>query len=130
MPKVGKTNKSSVTPKKNVSQITCASCAENLKISSFYVSYNPVNQHGRIPYCKSCLKNMISDINGNVELDKLKTTLQLIDRPFLYSIWKTSLEEPGEDKFGIYMKNIAMTQYRKLGYADSRFLPEIDNKLN
>ena len=72
---------------------------------------------------------MISDNNGDVQLEKVKETLQLIDRQFLYNIWKTSLEEPG-DVFGIYMKNIAMVQYRKLGYADSKFLPEVENKLN
>ena len=130
MPKVGKSNKSSINPSKKVTQLTCAACGETKKVSAYYVSYNPVHQTQRIPYCKSCLKNMISDDNGNVELEKLKSTLQLIDRPFIYSLWRTSLEEPGEDKFGLFMKNLAMTQYRKLGYADSRFLPEVDNKLN
>jgi len=129
MPKLGKSNQSSVNPKKKVSQITCAACGETKKVSEYYVSYNPIHQTQRIPYCKSCLKNMICDEGGNVQLDKLKETLRLIDKPFIYNIWKTSLEEPGET-FGIYMKNIAMVQYRKLGYADSKFLPEVENKLN
>ena len=129
MPKLTKTNKSSVNPQKKVTQITCAACGENKKVSEYYVSYNPIHQTGRISYCKVCLKKMICDESGNVQLDKLKETLKLIDKPFIYNLWKTSLEEPG-DSFGNFIKNLAMTQYRKLGYADSRFLPEVDTKLN
>jgi hypothetical protein len=129
MPKVGKSNQSSINPKKKLSQITCAACGETKKVSEYYVSYNPIHQTQRIPYCKSCLKNMICDENGNVQLERLKTTLQLIDRPFLYSVWKSALEDK-MDTFGCYMKNLQMIQYRKLGYADSRFLPEVEKELN
>jgi len=129
MPKLTKSNKSSINPVKKVSQLTCASCGDIKKVSEFYVSYNPIHQTGRIPYCKVCLKKMICDEGGNVQLDKLKETLRLIDKPFIYNLWKTSLEEPG-DSFGNLIKNLQMPQYRKLGYADSRFLPEADGKLN
>ena len=121
MPKVGKSNQSSINPKKKLSQITCAACGDIKKVSEFYVSYNPIHQTQRIPYCKSCLKKMICDEGGNVQLDKLKETLRLIDKPFIYNLWKTSLEEPG-DSFGNLIKNLQMVQYRKLGYADSKFL--------
>jgi hypothetical protein len=129
MPKIKKTNSASVKPQKKVTQITCAACGENKKVSEYYVSYNPIHQTSRIPYCKSCLRNMISDSVGNVQLEKLKETLRLIDRPFIYNLWKTSLEEPG-DSFGNFMKNLAMVQYRKLGWEDSIFLPESDYELN
>lgn len=128
-PKGSKNSKSGTKTVPRFKELTCGACGEIKKVSEYYVSYNPIHQTRRIPYCKSCLKNMISDNNGNVQLEKVKETLQLIDRPFLYNIWKTSLEEPG-DVFGVYMKNIAMVQYRKLGYADSKFLPEVENKLN
>jgi hypothetical protein len=72
---------------------------------------------------------MIADDNGNVVLEKLKETLKLIDKPFTYNIWKSSLEEEG-DSFGIYMKNLALPQNRNLGWSDSQFLPEVENKLN
>jgi len=129
MPKVGKTNKSSVNPPKKVTHITCAACGENLKVSSYYVSYNPVHQTGRIPYCKVCLSKMIADDKGNVTLDKVKETLRLIDRPFIYSIWKSALEDK-MDTFGCYIKNLQMIQYRKLSWEDSKFLPEVENELN
>ena len=115
--------------RRTTKEITCASCTSLKDLSKFYVSYNPIHSSGRIPYCKDCLRKMISNESGIVELEKLKETLRLIDRPFLYNLWRISLEEEG-DSFGIYMKNLAMTQYRKLGWADSKFLPEVEGKLN
>ena len=116
-------------PKKILKDYSCQNCGDLKRETEYYVSYNPIHKMGRILYCKSCIKNMISDESGNVILDKVKNTLQLMDRPFLYNIWKTSLEEGGED-MGVYMKNIAMSQYRKLGWKDSRMLPEIEQELN
>lgn len=122
-------NVTTKSQKKNVEKITCAACINLYQLKDFYVSYNPIHQSGRIPYCKSCLKKMISDDNGKVELDKVKSTLQLIDRPFLYNIWRSSLEDK-MDAFGCYMKNLAMMQYRKLGWSDSKVLPELEQQLN
>lgn len=131
MPKVGKSKENKSPISKNIT-LTCAACGgDPKKASDFYVSYNPVHSTGRIPYCKSCLRKMICDDNGNVTLEKLHSTLQLIDRPFLYDIWRTSLEKSrGSDIFGDYIKNIQMTQYRKLGWKDSKMLPEIEQELN
>ncbi|MFA5557901.1 MAG: hypothetical protein WDA59_00370 [Methanofastidiosum sp.] len=122
---VGSTKK---TPKKAI-EITCAACGELKKQSQFYASYNPIHQTGRIPYCKSCLRKMISDENGIVKLDKLKETLRLIDRPFLYDLWKISMEGK-MDTFGCYIKNLQMPQYRYLGWVDSKMLPDMNNELN
>lgn len=129
MPRTKKTNTTSVKPKKNIQQITCASCGELKKSSEFYVSYNPIHQTSKIPYCKECLSKMIADDNGNVTLEKIKETLRLIDRPFIYSLWRSSLEDKF-DTWGCYIKNLQMVQYRNLGWADSKFLPEVDNELN
>jgi len=120
--------KKQIVPK--VSEPTCASCAKMKKAKDFYISYNPIHSvTGRIPYCKECLKKMISDDKGNVILDKVKTTLKLIDKPFLYNIWKVSLESES-DTFGDYMKNLAMVQYRNLGWVNSKMLPETELELN
>jgi len=129
MPKLTKTNKSSVNPQKKVSQMTCAACGEVQKISSYYVSYNIVHQTGRIPYCKDCLKKMISDESGNVTLDKLQSTLQLIDRPFIFDLWKIALDDK-MDTFGCYMKNLCLMQNRKLTWKNSVFKPQLNNELN
>jgi hypothetical protein len=116
-------------PKKIIKDYSCQNCGDLKRETEYYVSYNPIHKMGRILYCKKCIKNMISDDKGNIILDKVKNTLQLMDRPFLYNIWRSSLEEGGE-VMGCYMKNIAMTQYRKLGWKDSKMLPEIEHELN
>ena len=116
-------------PKKILKEYSCQNCGDLKKETEYYVSYNPIHKMGRILYCKKCIKDMISDESGNVILDKVKSTLQLMDRPFLYNIWKTSLEE-GNEVMGCYMKNIAMMQYRKLGWKESKILPEIEQELN
>jgi len=116
-------------PRKILKDYSCQNCGTLKKETEYYVSYNPIHKMGRILYCKDCIKDMISDDQGNVILDKVKDTLRLMDKPFLYNIWKTSLEEGGE-VMGVFMKNIQMPQYRKLGWADSKILPEIEQQLN
>jgi hypothetical protein len=115
--------------KKNIEKLSCAACGEIKVLRDFYASYNPIHQTGRIPYCKVCLKKMISDDKGNVTLDKLKETLRLIDRPFLYDLWKSALQEKG-DCFGLYMKNLCLVQNRQLGWKDSVFQPQLENQIN
>ena len=95
----------------------------------YYVSYNLIHSTGRIPYCKSCLRKMISDDNGNVSLDKLQSTLQLIDRPFIFDLWKISLEDKS-DSFGSFMKNLCLKQNRELTWKDSVFRPQLNSELN
>jgi len=116
-------------PRKILKDYSCQNCGNLKKETEYYASYNPVHKMGKILYCKDCIKDMISDESGNVVLDKVKETLRLLDRPFLYNIWKSSLEEGGE-VIGVYMKNTAMTQYRNLGWKDSKMLPEIEQDLN
>jgi len=115
--------------KKVLKDYSCQNCGTLKKETEYYASYNPIHKMGKILYCKDCIKDMISDDQGNVILDKVKETLRLMDKPFLYNIWKTSLEEGGE-VMGVFMKNIQMPQYRKLGWADSKILPEIEQQLN
>jgi len=108
--------------KVDVQELTCIMCGETKKAGEFYQSFNPIHQIGRLPYCKECLKNMCLDENGNINLENVKKMLKLIDRPFIYELFKTSMES-GKDPIGMYMKNIAMQQYRYLGWKDSIFEP-------
>jgi len=128
MPKVGKTTSNKVKIPKNL-ELTCAACGILKKGKDYYVSYNPIHNTGKIPYCKSCLKQMISDNNGNVTLEKLQSTLQLIDRPFIFDLWKISLEDES-DSFGTYMKNLCLKQNRELTWKDSIFKPQLNNDLD
>lgn len=117
------------TVQNKVQSLSCACCGKVKKRSEFYISYNPIHTTGLLPYSKECLKKMITDDNGNVTLDRLQKTLQLIDRPFIWDLWRSTLEEKG-DSFGIYMKNLALTQNRMLTWKDSIFQPQLDNHIN
>lgn len=107
------------TSQPTVQDMTCGSCGISKKQNEYYVSYNPVHTTGRIPYCKSCLKNMVIDGKGNIDINKVKSTLKLIDKPYLSDIWEVSLNDK-MDTFGAYMKNIQMPQYRKLTWDNSK----------
>ena len=103
-------------------KLVCVDCANIKHEREYYTSYDPVHKSGKIPYCKKCLKDRISNNNGSVSLDKVKKTLQLINRPYLHDLWISSLEK-GKDSFGIYMKNLALQQNRTLTWGDSQFEP-------
>ena len=125
MPKL---TKKPYIPRKELN-LTCAACGQLKNETQFYTSYNPIHTTNRIPYCKDCLKNMISDDKGNVTLEKLQSTLQLIDRPFIFDLWKISLEDK-MNTFGCYMKNLSLKQNRELTWKDSVFKPQLNNELN
>jgi hypothetical protein len=125
MPKVGK---KPYIPKKDI-ELTCAACTKLKNEKEYYVSYNKIHSSGRLPYCKICLKKMIADEEGNVTLDRVQSTLQLIDRPFIYDLYKISLED-NNDTFGTYLKNLGLKQNRDLTWRDSIFKPQLNNELN
>jgi hypothetical protein len=108
----------------------CAACdQEKRKEKDFYISYNKVHTTGRLPYCKLCLKDMICNDTGSVSLDKLKQTLKLIHKPYIYDLWNSSLATGG-DVFGQYMKNLALPQNRLLTYENSMFDSRVDTTMN
>jgi len=118
--------KSRLTPvkKKKAKDITCASCGELKKETEFYKSYQKVHEAtGKIPYCKTCLKSMITDDYGDVQLTLLKKALQIMDKPFIWDLWVSATEGKG-DSFGFYIKNLAMHQYRDTTWKDSEFDPK------
>lgn len=109
--------------------MACARCATLKAKKHFYESYdNPMQPTGRVPYCKDCLKIMISDDKGNVSLEKVKDALQKIDKPFIYDLWCTSIDSKG-DTWGMFIKNLQLPQYRKFTWKDSIFQAQI-TKLN
>lgn len=126
MPRGRKPNIS--TKKVHVSKITCTMCGETKNSKEFYQSFNPIHSTAKLPYCKKCLKDMCIDSNGNINIEKVKQMLKLIDRPFLYDIFKSSMEDE-MDTIGAYMKNIAMQQYRDLGWSCSVFEPTHQNDI-
>ena len=98
---------------------TCTKCEKQKNDTEFYVSYSPLH-NGKIPVCKSCILEQL-----NVEnVESVKDTLRMIDRPFLLFLWESSLEEAknqSKEPFGLMMKNLGMKQYRELTWKDSVF---------
>jgi len=116
--------------------ITCLTCGETKKETDFYVSSSVFHAGtGRVPYCKSCLKNMSVDKNGNVDVDKLKNVLKEIDKPYIHEVLQSAYREAEKssngDVVGIYFKNInSLTQYKDLTWANSIFeyVPEEEHE--
>lgn len=95
---------------------------------------------GRIPICKACIfKQCFEESTGEVNKEELKKILRLADRPYIESLYQSSVsqydkiysgkEVPSDNKkriVGLYFKNIqSLPQYIGLNW-DQGF--EIDNK--
>lgn len=132
MPRVNY-NKSSTTKKKKTTavnknkELSCSMCGEIKKSKDFYASTNPFHTTGKIPYCKSCIKEFCLGKNNALDLDKLKLILKEIDKPFLYDVIQSALKESsntGGDVLGIYFKNVcSLPQYKQLNWSCSIFEP-------
>lgn len=127
MPKVGRKPQTNTKPQ--VSEITCLTCGKTKKSNEFYSSKNVYHAGtGRVPYCKECVKNLSRDKNGNINIDKLKSVLKEIDKPFIQEVLKSAYNESkntGADVLSLYYKNIcSLPQYKDLTWKDSSF----DNK--
>lgn len=126
MPKVNySVAKKPQTKKINVKEITCVMCGKTQKPTMHYQSYNPIHATGYLPYCKQCLRDMCYDTNGNININNVKDMLKLIDRPFIYSVFKNACEDKN-DTVGTYMKNIALNNKRS-GWENSIFEPSCEN---
>lgn len=114
--------------KKEEVLVQCGFCNETKPTSKFNKSYNPLHVSGVLPYCKDCINKYCYDDNGNVNLEKLKDLLRMIDRPYLHDIFITSCNTTKHTKsiVGVYFKNIGMQQNRLLGWKDSIF--EVQSK--
>lgn len=119
--------KQNKSPQKKVlvKELTCVMCGKTQKPSFHYQSFNPLYSTGYLPYCKACLKSMCLDTNGNINIEKVKEMLKLIDRPFIYDLFKSSMEDK-MDTIGAYIKNLALN-YKMDGWKDSIFEPQLSN---
>lgn len=100
-------------------QKKCIKCEEyRNRTVNFYVSYSKMHTDGRVPVCKTCLESMF-DVN-DME-NSLNELLRQIDKPYIYHLLDSSIEENPSNIFGAYMKNVAMRQYRGLTWKDSAY---------
>lgn len=81
----------------------------------FYKSYSKWHGDGKLPYCKSCLKEeLIED-----DVNSVREILRVLDRPYFPDSWEKAVESNG-DTLGFYLKNLALN-YKDHNYDDSNF---------
>lgn len=106
----------------------CSSCGMEKKMSEYYYSSSYANRSTKtVPLCKSCIYEYVKPEYKNIyDMIRVKEILRMIDKPFIQKIWLASVEE-SESKggvreyFGLYMKNIAMKDFRECTWDNSEF---------
>jgi len=92
--------------------------------NNYYQSASKLFSDGRVPLCKKCIKEMMPED----DIDKVQSTLRMIDKPFLIDIWNSSLASEA-DTVGTYMKNInSLPQYKHYTWDDSVLYEKERNK--
>lgn len=103
----------------------CTGCGEPKALSEFYASSSPFHKFfGKLSICKECFWDYVDADNDDIDLNKLVDALRMIDKPFIIDLIEPSIQEAKRDNKSvskIYMKNIAMRQYKDLTWNDSQF---------
>ena len=115
----------------------CHMCDTFKKREDFYVSIDPKNKSGITPVCKQCSKKLAlrTDKNGHEHeptKESVKDALKALNKPFLNSVWDSSVQESenlvaGKVKHNVwtsYVKNIAMVNYIGMTWDDSDMFKE------
>ncbi|MDR4910638.1 MULTISPECIES: hypothetical protein [Bacillus] len=107
-------------------KIKCSCCGKEQNANQYYISESPFNSAtGKLSVCKSCLQNEFQKDKDN--LKNVQNILRMIDRPFVYDLWVSAVNESESKKksagnvLGTYMKNIGMKDYKSKTWADSEF---------
>ncbi|MBD1379202.1 hypothetical protein [Metabacillus arenae] len=105
----------------NDRQICSGDCKKEKNLTEFYASSSPFHSRtGKLHVCKQCIWDRVNNQNENIDL--IKDTLRMLDKPYLGGLWQTSIQESekaNKDIFKTYMKNLGMRQYRELMWKDS-----------
>jgi hypothetical protein len=114
----------------------CLKCKKSKRITEFYLSNSPNHSDKKYPVCKTCLKESLHLDNpmSQESINSLKDVLLEMNRPFIYSLYESSVEESARknrELFGIYLKNI-MLNFKDYTWKDSEFeskSPIVENKI-
>lgn len=110
---------------------TCQCCNKIKKKSDFYLSTETAWASGIARICKSCANDYaLPTVNGKKEQptkNTVDTALYHLNKPFLDSVWDSSLLEAANQASGnirsnvwaCYIKNIQMPNYYTLTYRES-----------
>ena len=148
---MGKASTKSTAPKKSMStnqEVTddkylCYGCGKKQKRSEFYVSTDPFNTVGIIPYCKDCLEKIARNYNSNYKEfgDVTKTSLmaacERADVPYIETLWESScnevsdpsLERPKTNVWAAYIKNVKLKNYNGMRWRDGDLFKESSNNV-
>lgn len=122
MPKGQYPRKTGKRTPKEVKLLTCSMCQQNKPETDFFSSNNlKLHATGKYPYCKDCLKKECYDRSDRFDIELFKNTLKIIDRPYFHDLFLRSLEENPDNVFGIYMKNLSISQRGEKHWNDSVF---------
>lgn len=115
----------------------CRMCDSIKTKDKFYVSTDPMCKGGVTPICKECARKIalrVDRVGGLHEptKDSVILAMRYLDKPFLESVWNSSIQESenlngGQVKsnpYEAYVKNIAMMQHNGKTYKDSDMFKE------
>lgn len=115
----------------------CLVCGTLKRRDDFYVSTDPMNKAGHTPICKLCAKKIALRVDKNGEehdptIDSVCASLKLLNKPFINSLWDSSVQESenlvaGKIKHNpwtAYTKNVAMKNYIGMTWDDSDMFKE------
>lgn len=109
--------------KESNKKIKClGSCGRELTLSpsNFFKSHNPEYKviDGYAPYCKGCLRERIFDDRGIVDIDKLKDTLRILDKPFIRKAFDDVMAK-GKFTLGDYNSLLNFSENKSKTFKDS-----------
>ena len=132
--------KKSMTTKQEVedNKYLCYCCGSKKVRSNFYMSTDPFNSVGIIPYCKDCLEKIARNYNtnykefGDVTKTSLMAACERMDVPYLEKVWEAShkevndpsLKKPKTNIWAAYVTNIKLPQYNGLRWRDGDLFKE------
>lgn len=95
--------------------ISCPPAVAEQPVSKFYISYSKMHQDGLLPFCKQCILDKAYNFEtDDVDIEKLKTLLRQIDKPFISSILQSSIDQYNKTYEG---KNVVKYNRQKIiGY--------------
>ena len=135
MPRTKQTTTGKEPANKQKGEKVCNFCHEKKKLTSFYISKNPIHSvDGRVPICKECIAKASLNEDGTINELELNKILKLISRPYYKDLIESSIQSfkrehsyIEDDKVQYYGKEIlqkyftliAMRQDRDKSYEDS-----------
>lgn len=91
-------------------------CGREQTIANFYTTKSPMFPDGKVPICKVCVKEMLTDES---DVTQIRNILRHLDKPFIPEIWKKCMESEKET-LGWYLREIStLHQHKNLTYANS-----------